>query len=109
MNMYQRPITIKIHPKFKEDEPNGFVSYENINPETGLMETITKPIWINKINLMIKGMNFHTHRYIFRQLQNAFGFIPDALMINTVEGVRVFKSEHHRAITQYPDTIGLLA
>jgi hypothetical protein len=82
--------------------PNGIVYYDHLGLDTGDLKPVSKPVWITGLHMIKNGMNFHTHRHLFRQLQAQLGFAPASLKIETDEGIRVYSLIHHRSILEQP-------
>jgi len=107
MNIQERPVNIIDYPSKPgmQDNPDGVVSFKITDRDGNTTATINQHIWINKKYLIEKGMNWFTHRRVFRQIQKiGHGMIPVSLKIKTKEGYRVFVPDTYRSILENSET-----
>ena len=107
MHIQERPVNISDRPDIRNNNklPDGVVSFKVLDSEGKLTATVNRNVWINKPFLIEKGMNWFTHRRVFRQIAKiGEGMVPVSLKIKTKNGYRVFQPDTYRSTLENMET-----
>lgn len=107
MHIHERPVNISDRPDPRNiNKPSdGVVCFSVMDANGNVTATVNQNVWINKPFLIERGMNWFTHRRIFRQIAKiGHGMVPVSLKIKTKEGIRVFLPDTYRSTLENTET-----